>query len=47
MVKCLTNIIRTIPRLDRKNIIFMGDFNIDIKNNNPGLQEIGSIFRTK
>ena len=35
MVDCLTCIISKIPRLDRKDIILVGDFNIDLLNNSP------------
>ena len=34
-LKCLTNFLSNIPRLDRKDIIFMGDFNVDLLTNSP------------
>ena len=39
-LKCLTNVLSNIPRLDRNDIIFMGDFYVDLLTNSADTKKL-------
>ena len=40
MVDHMTNILSNVPRIDRKDVIFMGDFNVDLLSNTPDTKKL-------
>ena len=40
MTGCLSRILTNIPRIDRKDLVLMGDFNVDLLINSPDVRRL-------